>query len=117
MIVCTTWMAAKGLFKYPLDFLAIPFFLVKVLSRIFSRQIRYRLAARLSQKLAFCGTCLPLAQEKVFAAFPFTLSGKIGWCMRSRRSVDRSRPPIIGRCHVAISNHRLLVLLCYKILD
>ena len=89
------------------------FFLpVKVLSRVFRRKFTdgLRQAFR-NHKLAFFGECAPLANEKNFAAFLETISGK-QW-------VVYAKPPFGGPEHVlqylarythrvAISNHRLL---------
>ena len=98
----TRWITSRSRFFLP----------VRVLSRVF----RGKFIAGLRQafqrnKLVFHGVCLPLAQEKAFAAFVRTLFRQ-DW-------VVYAKPPFGGPEHVlqylarythrvAISNHRLL---------
>ena len=96
------WIASRSHFFLP----------VKVLSRVFRGQFVARLRrAFLRQRLAFHGECLPLANEKAFAAFRRTLLRQDG--------VVYAKPPFGGpepvrqylaryTHRVAISNHRIL---------
>ena len=98
----TRWVSSTPHFFLP----------VKVLSRVFRGKFIAGLRRAFhNKKLAFHGTCLPLAKEKAFAAFLRTLFRQ-DW-------VVYAKPPFGGPEHVlqylarythrvAISNHRLL---------
>ena len=98
----TRWISSRTHFFLP----------VRVLSRVFRGKFVAGLREAFQRKqLVFHGPCLPLAQEKVFAAFLRTLFRQ-DW-------VVYSKPPFGGPEHVlqylarythrvAISNHRLL---------
>jgi hypothetical protein len=98
----TRWIASRSSFLLP----------VKVLSRVFRGKFVAGLKAAFRQEqLRFFGDCLPLAEEKNFAAFLRTLYRQ-DW-------VVYAKPPFGGPGHVlhylarythrvAISNHRLI---------
>src|SRR5207249_2913710 len=100
----TRWITSRSHF----------FLLVRVLSRVFRGKFIVGLRQAFQRnKLVFYGACLPLAQEKAFAAFLRTLFRR-DWVMYAK-------PPFGGPEHVlqylarythrvAISNHRLVDL-------
>jgi hypothetical protein len=105
----TRWISSRSDFFLP----------VRVLSRVFRGKFVAGLRQSFRQnRLVFQGVCLPLAQEKAFAAFVRTLYRQ-DW-------IVYAKPPFGGPAHVlqylarythrvAISNHRLLSVDDYEV--